>query len=303
MNHCMNKIALIGGKGLTKYSVANVLWEIINKASDRIKFDFVMYELETSSDLESFFNSYKNDPDFIGFNVALPWKTEVVKYLNIIDLTNEFPSIINTVYKTNNSIHGDNTDILGIRNGLLFSEVKLNSIKDVLVLGLGGAGTATSVYLSKLGMQIYAYDVANKSPIEGVTIYESFKEIGVRRYDLIINATPVGKYYFDKAPQSFESPISFSMLKKVSHENTVVQEMNYFPLSTQLLEMGHQLGLTTISGVLMLVFQALESYRKYFNVRLSEIQVNNIIKEMIQYANDKERDIFKLNVYKDGHTS
>ena len=296
----MNKIALIGGKELTKYSFANVLWKMINVASNRAKFDFVMYELETPSDLESFFNNYKSDPDFIGFNVALPWKTEIAKYLDVVDLINESPSIINTVYKMNNYIHGDNTDILGIRNGLVFSGVKLNDIKDVLVFGLGGAGVATSVYLSRLGMQIYGYDIVYKSAIEGISIYKSLEDIIVRKYDLIINATPVGKYYFDKTPQSFESPISLAMLKEISHDTTVIQEMNYFPIRTQLLEMGHQLGLNTISGVLMLVFQALGSYCKYFNFRLSEIKVNNIIKEMIQYANNKERDIYKLSVYKDG---
>lgn len=298
----MNKIALIGGKELTKYSVANVLWRIINNASDKVKFDFSMYELESSEDLASFFSEYKNNCDFIGFNVALPWKSEIVQYLDFVDLTNEFPSIINTVYKTNNSIHGDNTDILGIRNGLAFSGIKLNNIKDVLVLGLGGAGTATSVYLSMLGMNIYGYDLVQKNTIEGIKVCKSIEEIESRKYDLIINATPVGKYYFDKTPLAFESPVSLMMLKKIVHESTVIQEMNYFPTKTLLLEMGNQLGLNTVSGVLMLVFQALESYYKYFNVRLSETQVNNIVKEMVQYAINKEQEIFKLNINKDGQS-
>jgi shikimate dehydrogenase len=298
----MNKIALIGGKELTKYSVANVLWRIINNTSDKVKFDFSMYELESTEALASFFSEYKSNSDFVGFNVALPWKSEIVQFLDFVDLTNEIPSIINTVYKANNSIHGDNTDILGIRNGLAFSGIKLNNIKDVLVLGLGGAGKATSVYLSMLGMNIYGYDVAQKSTMEGIKICKSIEEIESRKYDLIINATPVGKYYFDKIPLAFESPISLMMLKNIVHETTVIQEMNYFPTKTLLLEMGDQLGLKTVSGVLMLVFQALESYYKYFNVRLSEIQVNNIVKEMVQYANDKEQEIFKLNVNKDGHS-
>lgn len=296
----MNKIALIGGKDLKKYSIANVLWDIINRVSNRIEFNFSMYELVTSDDLGLFFEMYKSNEDFIGFNVALPWKSEIIKFLDLVDFAHDFPLIVNTVYKTANIVHGDNTDILGIKNALLFSGVRLNTIKKVLVLGLGGAGMATAIYFSKLGKKVYGYDLTTKPRTKDIVLSKSLNEVAATRYDLVINATPVGKYFFDKVPESFESPLSFSMLKNITREATIIQEMNYFPGRTSLLEMGEQLGLKTISGILMLVFQAIESYQRYFNVKLSDMQVNSILEEMVQYVSDKEKLVFKLNITNNG---
>ena len=56
----MNKLFLIGGNGLNKYSVADQLWKVINTFSD-IKFDFSMLEIHSEKDLEGFVHGFKND--------------------------------------------------------------------------------------------------------------------------------------------------------------------------------------------------------------------------------------------------
>lgn len=293
----MNKLYLIGGNKLKKYSVADFLWETIGDNS-KLSFDFSMRELQTEENLNDFLDLFVNDSSSIGFNVALPWKEQIVKKVNIVKIPTQASQIVNTVYKANHLLYADNTDVIGIERGLEYSDVMIDDLSSVLILGMGGAGRATADYLSYKVNNVYCYDVKNFEIRKDSCIkkIQNLGQLQQYKYDLIINATPLGKYYFDKIITDFASPLSLRILENISKPNTVLQEMNYFPNETSFLQIGKYMGLKTISGVLMLVFQATESYKRYFEEELTESTINNIIQKMIDYVKIKENYVYNLTV-------
>lgn len=284
----MNKLALIGGKEIKKYTVADVLWKIISKYT-KVDFFFEIISISNEKSLEKFYRGFKANNNFIGFNIALPWKNKMAKILGSIDT-------INTVYKYNNNVFGINTDVIGVCKSLNYLIGPKNFSK-VLILGAGGAGLATANYFSKYTKsQIYIYDILPISKVPGSIIQlKSLDELERNQYDLIINATPLGKYYNSKI-EMFSSPIDLNILRKITTDNTVLQDMNYLPEKTLFLQLGDLLNLKTVSGVFMLVFQALDSFKKYFGFEVKKEQADKIILEMIKCVHKKERQIISLKL-------
>lgn len=99
---------------------------------------------------------------------------------------------------------------------------------------------------------------------------KTYHELLSHKYDVIINTTPVGKYYLNTPPVMFCFPLGISMLKRITKSESIVQEMNYFPLKTELLTFALNLKLRVISGTEMLMNQALESFKKYTGFCLSK---------------------------------
>jgi shikimate 5-dehydrogenase len=275
----MNKLALVGGSEIAKYTVADIMWKHIADVSG-VDFSFEIIALATEQETSKFYESYIGDESFIGFNVALPWKQQFGKYVAGEESGNP-PSIINTVYKRSHTVHGLNTDPIGIARGL--SGYSLQG-KNVLILGAGGGGQSTAHHLTReLGATVYMHDIVDNSA--------AFAEVQAQKYDLIINATPLGKFYFDQPIEAFSSPVDIVTLKKISHHDTIMQEMNYFPLRTFFLQLGEVLGLRTVSGEQMLVYQALESFRHYFAKEIKSQQAQAVIERMQKHIQEQESAI------------
>jgi len=285
------KIGLVGGKDIKKYTIADKLWTIIAKVTE-LNFDFEVISIADENMIKRFYKQFTNDKDFFGFNVALPWKES---FANLVDKNNYVSSkckAINTVYKINNKVLTFNTDVIGVSGALSLYEKNINS---TLIMGLGGAGFATAEYLAlnQIALKVYGYDPNIPLGLKHNFIrLKNLNNVLNHKYNLIINATPRGKYYFDQSPQSFESPLSAKMLKTITHPSSIIQEMNYFPAVTPLLETANLLGLRTISGIQMLVRQALHSLLLYRGVSCSEDQVNLIIKELDLIGDKLEKDLF-----------
>lgn len=296
-NLYMNKLLLIGGKGLTNYSVADLLWKSINNLSD-VKFNFSMLEVESEKDLMKFISKFNNDIDIIGFNVALPWKSVICKYVDTFDHNNIFPKILNTVYKKNNKIHGSNTDIIGAQKSLTFSGCDIQNVNSILILGIGGVGFALSIFYSNLSKKVYCYDINsfNTPRRKNIKILKNLNDVEKIKYDLIINATPLGKYYFNNIIQEFSSPINVRILRNISKKDTILQEINYFPEKTFFLELGEMLNLKIVPGILVLIFQAFASYELYFNCKLNENLIYSILYDhMLPFLNTRETKVFNFS--------
>lgn len=283
----MYKLALVGGQTIRMYTVADKLWELLSEASG-IGFEFSIIPLASEAELKDFYAAYRNDNNFVGFNVALPWKMNMAQLVG-----SEGP--VNTIYKRQGSILGFNTDPLGIERGFGGMAV-LPANPSVLILGAGGGGIATAGHLSQKGAMVHIYDIEHKElSREEARQCESIDQVARQRYDLVINATPLGKYYFDTAINSFTAPIDLEILKTITHGQTIVQEMNYMPKKTLLLQMADMLGLHAVSGVGMLVFQAVESLNRYFDVALAENQVKSVIEAMNAHITSIESGILSLS--------
>lgn len=282
----MNKIALVGGNEIKHYTIADELWENISQVTG-VKFSFKIIPIADKKTLRKFYKKYQENDDFTGFNIALPWKSEIAKILKIKDF-------INTVYKNDNVILGANTDVTGIVKSQNYITNKKQFHK-ILILGAGGAGLATANYLSKNSNScIYVYDICYRFKKSTSFIQLGcLDELKKQKYDLIINATPLGKYY-NSVIKSFSSPIDLNILYSISTKNTVLQEMNYLPEKTLFLQFGDLLKLKTISGIYMLVFQALDSFEKYFGYKANKTETDRIIKNIVKYVHKKEKEILCL---------
>ena len=184
--------------------------------------------------------------DFDGFNVTIPYKREVMGYLNaVVGDAHEFGSV-NTVVTEN--LTGYNTDGVGFLMMLRVSGVDVRN-KKVLVLGAGGAGRSTAVTLKKGGAFVSLYQRRKDK------LMEVCQEIGVHPcedpeqggYDVLVNCTGVGMHETEG-----ESPVS----KKAFLGGSEAIDLIYNPQETEFLRLAKEQGLRTLNGAGMLFYQA-----------------------------------------------
>lgn len=180
--------------------------------------------------------------DFCGINVTIPYKKTVIPYLAEIGETARRIGSVNTIVKRpDGSLYGDNTDAYGFTRmaesiGADFAGRK------VLVLGSGGTSlTACDVVRQAGGTPV----VISRS---GNTTYADLPSHTDAEY--LVNTTPVGMY-----PNVFAAPVDLTLLPNLRG----VLDVIYNPLRTRLMQQAHSLGIPCVSGLKMLVYQAVRA--------------------------------------------
>ena len=180
--------------------------------------------------------------DFCGINVTIPYKKTVIPYLAEIGETARRIGSVNTIVKRpDGSLYGDNTDAYGFTRmaesiGADFAGRK------VLVLGSGGTSlTACDVVRQAGGTPV----VISRS---GNTTYADLPSHIDAEY--LVNTTPVGMY-----PNVFAAPVDLTLLPNLRG----VLDVIYNPLRTRLMQQAHSLGIPCVSGLKMLVYQAVRA--------------------------------------------
>ncbi len=196
----------------------------------------------------------------VGFNVTMPFKSQVIGLLDEVDEVAKKIGSVNAVVNQNGFLKGFNTDGLGALNAI--SRVVSVSGKRVLVIGAGGAGRAISFYLSEAGAKVF---VCNRSVEKARDLamlvggdflgFDALEDRGlVESFDVIVNASSCGMN-----PNFDCSPLNPSFLS----EEQVVFDIVYDPIETVLLRGAKEKGAKTISGVDMLLEQGFESFRLF----------------------------------------
>lgn len=195
-----------------------------------------------------------------GFNVTIPHKIEVMKYLAEID---EIASLIGAVNTINfKDLKGYNTDGIGAIKAI--GEVTNVKNKNIVIAGAGGASRAISFYLAKYGAdsltilnrnvekaQGLAFDVLSSGLIDSVES-NSIDSMDLTDMDILINTTPVGMH-----PNVDDAPIA---LAGDMHEDLVVFDAVYNPNETGLLKEAIKAGAKPVYGIKMLLYQGAESF-------------------------------------------
>jgi shikimate dehydrogenase len=191
-----------------------------------------------------------------GFNVTIPHKTEIISFLDEVDPLAKQIGAVNTVVNLDGKLVGYNTDGLGFIAGLL-SLVPEISTQKVLIIGAGGAARAIYYSLAMKGIQ--TLDICNRTVQKAkelilecpytlrsnaLSIYEA--EGQLQHYDIIIQTTNIGM-----SPHLEQIPISLDGLKKGS----IVSDIIYNPLETQLLKMAQKHEAMIQNGIDMFVHQ------------------------------------------------
>jgi shikimate dehydrogenase len=183
-----------------------------------------------------------------GVSVTLPFKTQILPYLdNIVDVARKIRAV-NTILNEGGRMIGHNTDWHGALESLE-EKVDLNG-KKVLLLGAGGTGRAIGFGLKEKGSQVIisnrSLDKANELAKNLGFVCRPLLSLNEPEFDVIINATSVGML-----PYNTESPLP----KKFLREGTVVMDTVYEPLKTKLLREAEEQGCVIIDGLEMLARQ------------------------------------------------
>lgn len=269
----MNKYGLIG-KHLS-HSFSPILHEIIFKNS-HIKGQYKLYEVEREN-LKERVKRLKS-LEIKGFNVTIPYKEEVIDYLDEISIEAKNIGAVNTLEYKDRKIIGHNTDYYGFGQALKRENIHIRG-KKALILGTGGASKSVFHYLKNNGIKEIIF--ASRKPKDVENPYKDFKVIdysslkNISSIELIVNTTPLGMY-----PNIDESPIDESI---ISNCNAIV-DLIYNPLQTELLKLGEKLGIKTSNGLYMLVAQGIKSQEIWNEIEFDEEFYHRVFKGVLEYV-------------------
>lgn len=209
--------------------------------------------------------------NFDGFNVTIPHKIKIMKYLDEIDDYAKCIGAVNTVTIKNGVLKGYNTDGIGfLRSYEEITETKVEG-KNVFVLGSGGASRAISMTLAlNKANKIYicnrthekavalVNDINNQAGECSIAVPMEYEEMekAIKDSDILINSTSVGMY-----PNVDKSPISKNLLNK----KLIVYDAVYNPKKTKLLLDAEEIGCKTVMGLSMLIYQGSEAFELWTN--------------------------------------
>jgi len=195
-----------------------------------------------------------------GFNITIPHKIEMMKYLDKIDESCSLIGAVNTVTNTNGILKGYNTDMDGFLEP--FKREKINIVNtNVLLLGAGGAARAIVAGFAK--EKANSITIANRTLENAKNLSEFAKKIGLnakaikiedvkdtaKNFDIIVNATSVGL-------KDESSPISLEGI----NEKTIVYDIVYMPINTDFIKKAKERNAIIIYGYEMLLGQAVRAF-------------------------------------------
>lgn len=203
--------------------------------------DYSLYELPEIECVKEFMLK----PNLVGFNVTIPYKQQVIPYLDDLHPQAAEVGAVNCVkILPDGRKIGYNTDVDGVRvslNKLLGGD----KVESALILGTGGAAQAVDYVLRERGIEL---KVVSRDKNRGDLTYDELTQDVMSAHRLIINASPVGMF-----PACDDAPaIPYAMLSG-SH---YLFDLVYNPLVTRFMELGAAQGAKTLSGIDMLYAQA-----------------------------------------------
>ena len=208
-------------------------------------------QLVEKNDVEKIINDIR-DSKIQGINVTVPFKKVVIPFLDQLSDTAKETQSVNTIFKKQNELVGDNTDVYGFTEAIKLTNFNLTN-KKALILGAGGV--VPSVLLALKNMGINQITLSNRTKKKAVNLKKSFPFLKVINWgetiksDLIINATSIG--------------IKLNEEIKLDHsklEGQLFYDVIYNPPKTKFLENAKKSGKKTENGKSMFVYQAMKAF-------------------------------------------
>ena len=204
------------------------------------------YNLHDLESINEFPDLIKNQKGLVGLNVTIPYKQDVIQFLDEMDDIATEAGAVNTIVVSGKEgkthLKGYNTDVYGFVNSI---KPHIQENAKALVLGTGGASKAVEFALNKMDIEM---QFVSRTAKEGIMSYDDLTEDLVREHQVIINSSPIGMSpNVDQAPAIPYDGIS---------SQHVLFDLVYNPLETLFLKKGKQNGAVTINGLKMLHLQA-----------------------------------------------
>lgn len=262
-----NKFALIG------YPLGHSLSKVIHEAGFKSLGINATYDiLETPPEMLVDRIKYLKANGYKGFNVTIPLKLPISLFVNEVDNYADLVRAVNTVYiDADKSLKAYNTDVAGFKRAIPKDFDLLG--KKVAILGTGGAAHAVCVALTECKVKEIAFFTRNipnsielmnyvrrKFPSIEFSVYQIENIRSLEEFSMLVNTTPIGM--LGKAGDM--SPVEFRTLQTLKSDS-LVYDVIYNPKKTILIKDAQKLGLRTVSGLDMLIFQAVMAQKIWFN--------------------------------------
>ncbi len=211
---------------------------------ENLELEYHNFDLKKIEDIKEVISN----PIVKGLNVTIPYKEEVIPYMDDLDtVANEIGAVNTIKFEKNGTLKGYNSDYYGFTESL--KPLLNDSIKKALILGTGGASKAIAYALNQLQI---TYSFVSRNPKADQIHYADLDEHMIKSNTLIINCTPLGTF-----PNIQDAPnIPYEYITP----NHVLYDLIYNPDETSFLRKGKEKGATICNGLRMLELQAEKSW-------------------------------------------
>ncbi|UII23301.1 shikimate dehydrogenase family protein [Fulvivirga ligni] len=208
------------------------------------------YDLFPLENISQIVDLIKANPELQGFNITIPYKEEIIPYLDSMEENAKEIGAFNVVKIKNNKLTGYNSDFFGFKSSLenWYKPTKNNK---ALVLGTGGASKAVAAALGALNIE---FKYVSRDNQKASLTYNNFVDSPelILEYPLIINTTPLGM-----APNTESMPeLPYAHLTS----DHFLYDLVYNPTETKFLSLGKAQNCQVKNGLEMLHLQAEKSW-------------------------------------------
>lgn len=249
--------------------------------------------LEASADaLDVLLGSLEAD-GYTGVNVTIPYKTEVMQYLNKVSDEAAAIGAVNTVLFQDEKRFGYNTDYYGLKTLLQYNRIEIKN-KRVVILGTGGAAKCAFRLVQDEGASETVVASRNPESADSALSAIDYHSLDVlNSIDVLINTTPVGMY-----PNIDACPVSDSVIQKCDN----VVDMIYNPKKTVLLQKAEALRKLAVNGLLMLTAQAVKA-QEIWNHQVYGEQIYQDVFSFINKLQTRKTNLVLIGMPGSGKTS
>lgn len=219
--------------------------------SENIDAKYVNFELDSIDELPS---AIERNPSLRGFNVTIPYKKDVMRFLDDIDPRAAKIGAVNVVRVEHDGsrtrLIGYNSDVIGFSDSI--APLLNDSHRRALILGTGGASRAVAESLRGLGLE---FSFVSRTPSAGDLGYDELDEHVMSEHTVVVNTTPLGMFpNVDSCP-----PIPYDLLTP----GHLCYDLTYNPENTKFMKECAARGAVTKNGLEMLLLQALKSWEMW----------------------------------------
>jgi shikimate dehydrogenase len=234
--------------------------QLFNNLFQKINLDasYIPFHISNKNGLKPFFEFIRNLNNIIGINVSIPYKSDVIEYMDFLDEQAKECDAVNTIYIESGKIYGYNTDGIGFIDGLKSEKSFEINNKNILLFGAGGS--AKSIAYNLVKEKAKSITIANRTLEKSKLIAEKYQKsktnfniiglneinvVNFKEIDLIVNATSCGL--------GSDNTLLFSPENLNTH--SVVCDIVMNPLNTRLITESKRLKISTYTGDNMLIYQ------------------------------------------------
>ena len=194
-----------------------------------------------------------------GINVTVPFKKSVIPFLDQLTVLAKEAQSVNTIFKKDNKVVGDNTDVGGFEQSLKHINY---SVKNKKVFILGAGGVAPSIIIALRGLGAAKITLSNRTKEKAENLKKIYSDLEIINwgetpdFNMIINATSLGLKNDDEVKLNYAD----------IGPNKLFYDIIYNPNKTKFLSSAKQFGNQVENGKMMFIYQAQLAFKIWHNI-------------------------------------